>query len=145
MRLIKLNADYSTFSLVERVGNGIPPYLTLSHTWGKDEDEVTFKDIQKGRGLEKSGNKKIDFYARQAKAHNLHHFWLNTCCIDKSSSAELSEAINSMFRWYRNSAVFVVWMWDHAVRLETSTGELVHDWGTGGVASERRGGSLGDG
>jgi len=28
---------------------------------------------------------------------------IDTCCIDKKSSAELSEAINSMYKWYEKS------------------------------------------
>jgi hypothetical protein len=35
-----------------------------------------------------------------------------SCCIDKTSSAELSEAINSMFRWYKNAAVCYVYLSD---------------------------------
>jgi hypothetical protein len=37
--------------------------------------------------------------------------WIDSCCIDKTSSSELSEAINSMFNWYRNSQVWWVPLW----------------------------------
>lgn len=31
--------------------------------------------------------------------------WIDSCCIDKTSSSELSEAINFMYVWYKHSAV----------------------------------------
>ncbi|KAJ4354754.1 Vegetative incompatibility protein HET-E-1 [Ascochyta clinopodiicola] len=92
------------FSLVEYLGNKIPPYAILSHTWGPDGDEVTFKDIVKGRGKSKPGYYKLTFCSQQAAKDGLKFFWVDTCCIDKSSSAELSEAINSMFKWYQKAA-----------------------------------------
>ncbi|KAF2193440.1 TPR-like protein [Zopfia rhizophila CBS 207.26] len=90
------------FSLVEHVGH-IPPYAILSHTWGADHDEVTFKDIVENTGQSKAGYKKLRFCGKQAANDGLQLFWVDTSCIDKSSSAELSEAINSMFQWYRKA------------------------------------------
>jgi hypothetical protein len=103
MRLLQIK-DTGNFSLVERIGNDIPPYAILSHTWGADEDEVTFRDLIEGTGKSKIGYCKLDFCAKQTARDSLEFFWVDTCCIDKSSSAELSEAINSMFRWYRGAA-----------------------------------------
>jgi tetratricopeptide (TPR) repeat protein len=103
MRLLQVK-DGDVFSLVERVGNNIPPYAILSHTWGADEDEVTFRDLVDSTGGTKAGYSKIRFCAQQATKDNLYYIWVDTCCIDKSSSAELSEAINSMFRWYYDAA-----------------------------------------
>lgn len=53
-----------------------------------------------GLGPGKAGYKKIKFYAEQAARDGLRYFWVDSCCIKKSSDAELSESINSMFRWY---------------------------------------------
>jgi hypothetical protein len=103
MRLLRLNDD-GDFSLVEYIGKSTPPYAILSHTWGADSEEVTFKDITDGVGKNKVGYNKIRFCSTQATSNSLQFFWVDTCCIDKSSSAELSEAINSMFSWYRNAA-----------------------------------------
>jgi hypothetical protein len=78
------------------------PYAILSHTWS--DDEVTFQDIQDlSIARSKAGFSKIAATCKKALAHDLDYVWVDTCCIDKSSSAELSEAINSMFRWYKNS------------------------------------------
>ncbi|KAF1951903.1 HET-domain-containing protein [Byssothecium circinans] len=56
-----------------------------------------------GTGKNKTGYNKIQFCGQQAERDGLRYFWVDTCCIDKSSSAELQEAINSMFRWYQNA------------------------------------------
>lgn len=92
MRLLQAN----TISLQEFAENDIPPYAILSHTWEKDE--VSFQDMQEGRCTEKEGYKKIRHACGQALAEKLDYVWVDTCCIDKRSSSELSEAINSMFQ-----------------------------------------------
>jgi hypothetical protein len=102
MRLLRIVAD-GTFSLVEHSGTHIPRYAILSHTWGADTEEVTYKDLMEENGSSKVGYNKLAFCARQATQDGLEYFWVDTCCIDKSSSAELAEAINSMFMWYQNA------------------------------------------
>ncbi len=88
-------------------------YAILSHTW--EEDELTFSD---GQNLgsqsvsQKKGYLKIDFTCRQAEADELRYAWIDTCCINQDSSAELSEAINSMFRWYQNAEKCYVYLSD---------------------------------
>ena len=111
MRLVQIQADGS-FSLVNYDSTPIPPYAILSHTWGDDKDEVNYEDMRMERRSRKSGDAKLDFCARQASKDGLQHFWIDTCCIDKSSSAELSESITSMFRWYKNSAQCYVYLAD---------------------------------
>ncbi|KAF2734398.1 heterokaryon incompatibility, partial [Polyplosphaeria fusca] len=77
----------------------IPRHAILSHLWGADEAEVTFKDIMGGTGQHKLGYNKIRFCGE--KAHKkLQYFWIDTCCVDKLNNVELQDAINSMFRWY---------------------------------------------
>ena len=114
MRLLKLKDD-GDFSLIEFIDDEIPQYAILSHTWGADDEEVTFNDIVKGTGKSKAGYTKIRFSGKQATKDGLHYFWVDTCCIDKSSSAELSEAINSMFRWYHNAAKCYVYLSDVSI------------------------------
>ncbi|KAH8723065.1 heterokaryon incompatibility protein-domain-containing protein [Phaeosphaeriaceae sp. PMI808] len=103
MRLLRLE-DNGDFSLFEYVGNHIPRYAILSHTWGADHEEVSFKDLMERTGKNRAGYCKLAFCGKQAAKDGLQFFWVDTCCIDKSSSAELSEAINSMFRWYHDAA-----------------------------------------
>jgi hypothetical protein len=112
MRLLQCNSD-GEFSLTEDlVGSKIPEYAILSHTWGADTEEVTYRDLIDGTGKKKGGYKKIRLCEAQARRHGLQYFWVDTCCIDKSSSAELAEAINSMFRWYYNAAKCYVFLAD---------------------------------
>jgi ankyrin repeat protein len=111
MRLLKVEDD-NKLSLVEFFGSDIPPYAILSHTWGADHEEVTHKDILDGVGESKAGYKKIRFCGKQAIKNDLYYFWVDTCCIDKSSSTELQEAINSMFRWYQEAARCYVYLSD---------------------------------
>lgn len=111
MRLLHLDTN-GDLSLGEYVGSDIPPYAILSHTWGALHEEVTFKDLIEGTGKDKKGYCKITFCGNQAAKDNLEYFWVDTCCIDKSSSAELSEAINSMFNWYKKSRLCYVYLED---------------------------------
>ncbi|PCD30074.1 hypothetical protein FGRA07_10224 [Fusarium graminearum] len=91
-----------------------PPYAILSHTWY--DDEVSFQDIKSiptGNDLEsKAGWFKIEHACRLTLSFGLSYIWVDTCCIDKSSSAELQEAINSMFRWYKLAQICFAYLSD---------------------------------
>jgi hypothetical protein len=103
MRLLELNNN-GEVSLTKSLTRDIPPYAILSHTWGEDDEEVTFQDLTQGVGKGKAGYGKIRFCGNQAARDGLQFFWIDTCCINKSDANELSEALNSMFRWYRDAA-----------------------------------------
>jgi hypothetical protein len=81
----------------------IPPYVILSHTWG--DDEVTFEDIDQDHAKGMQGYRKIAKCCEQAVRDGYEWAWIDTCCIDKRSSSELSEAINSMYKWYWDSEI----------------------------------------
>ncbi|RBR24521.1 uncharacterized protein FIESC28_02717 [Fusarium coffeatum] len=107
MRLI----NTTTLEVEEFFDVSIPEYAILSHTWG--DGEVSLQDWadRKNRRF-KPGFQKIIWACTQAVKDQLGYVWVDTNCIDKSSSAELSEAINSMFKWYRRSAVCYVYLED---------------------------------
>ncbi|KAI1460038.1 HET-domain-containing protein [Annulohypoxylon moriforme] len=96
------------------------PYAILSHTWGPEE--ITFQEltlINRNRDVtashpstSKAGYRKIQGCCDQARENGLEWVWVDTCCIDKTSSSELSEAINSMYRWYEESRVCYVYLDD---------------------------------
>lgn len=111
MRLLQFNGRDS-FSLAEFAGVEIPRYAILSHTWGADGEEVTFEDLKGVITRSKSGYEKLRFCAIQAASDGLQYFWVDTCCMDKSSLVELQHAINSMFRWYQNAARCYVYLSD---------------------------------
>jgi len=119
MRL--LNAETKVLESFE--GENVPDYAVLSHTWGPAQEEILFRDIEWDPTWEATtgppqdspkavGWKKLIGACRQTLASDLQYIWIDTCCIDKSSSAELSEAINSMFRWYANSVVCYAYLAD---------------------------------
>ncbi|KAK4182784.1 heterokaryon incompatibility, partial [Podospora australis] len=123
MRLLRTDR----IQLIEAFGDNVPPYAILSHTWG--EGEVLFQDLQHP-GLEsltwdtlddaslqshlppaarialrKAGFKKIQNVARLARRNDHHFIWVDTCCIDKTNSAELLEAVSAMCRYYQKAEV----------------------------------------
>jgi hypothetical protein len=90
-----------------------PPYAILSHTWGKPEDEVSFQDMANILAYKhKTGFKKLRSFCKQAKRKGYEYAWADTVCIDKNSSSELSEAINSMYKWYERAQVCCVHLED---------------------------------
>lgn len=112
MRLLKRNLS-GVFSLkLWDDTEVLPPYAILCHTWGPAADEVLFRDIQDGTAFAKKCYEKLAFCAARAANDGLEYFWVDTCCIDKSSSAELMTAINSMYSWYRNAKCCYVYMSD---------------------------------
>jgi hypothetical protein len=123
MRLLELQDDGQLSLTKDLSDDATPPYGILSHTWGEDEQEVTFIDVTDNTTVlkEKAGYQKIEFCGKQAASDGLQYFWVDTCCIDKSNSTELSEAINSMFRWYQNAAKCYVYLSDVSVGGQAQT------------------------
>ncbi|KAK4449016.1 hypothetical protein QBC34DRAFT_406522 [Podospora aff. communis PSN243] len=123
MRLLRA-ADLRIIDFVD--DDNAPDYAILSHTWGNDE--VTLQDVQRlttnpdprphphmsrqNASRKEKGLEKVQRCCTRAMADGLDFVWVDTCCIDKTSSAELSEAINSMYRWYQNAEVCYVYLAD---------------------------------
>lgn len=112
MRL--LNTE--TVELHEFFEKNIPIYAILSHRW--ELEEITFKDVMKRRNLEAAGWNKVKQCCTFVRGLGLNWVWIDTCCIDKRSSAELSEAIHSMYRWYADAHVCFVYLNDVHCRSE---------------------------
>ncbi|KAL4063365.1 heterokaryon incompatibility protein-domain-containing protein [Scleroderma yunnanense] len=94
-------------------------YAILSHRWIDQEvsyDEMTelakMEEEARDEIRQRSGYQKILDSCEQAKKDEYKWLWVDTCCINKESSAELSEAINSMYRWYENSKVCYAYLHD---------------------------------
>ncbi|KAN0089614.1 Heterokaryon incompatibility protein (HET) domain containing protein [Hyaloscypha variabilis] len=112
MRLLNIQ----TMKMEEYYDKAVPRYAILSHRWG-DEEKAAIK--------RKSGYSKIVSCAELAQKHQfgrgeifpLSHVWIDTCCIDKTNNAELSEAINSMFKWYRDAWGCIVYLSDVSAGL----------------------------
>ena len=71
MRLLERNSAGELSLTKDFVGDDIPEYAMLSHTWGADTEEVTFKDLQKRTYRKKASYKKIWFCGEQARRDNL--------------------------------------------------------------------------
>jgi hypothetical protein len=93
-----------------------PRYAILSHRWG--DQEISFQELEAGLGKDKDGYQKIATFCAQARDRGFEWAWVDTCGIDKTSSAELSEAINSMYKWYEQSAVCFVYLPDVTAQVQ---------------------------
>ncbi|KAI0095810.1 heterokaryon incompatibility protein-domain-containing protein [Nemania sp. FL0031] len=112
MRLIKVEDSGFTLTKEYAKGDNIPPYAILSHTWGDKDDEIYMRDIQDNKFKQKAAYRKLLFCSTRAASDGLQHFWIDTCCIDQANTVELTRAINSMFRWYKNAEKCYVYLSD---------------------------------
>ncbi|KAJ4215437.1 hypothetical protein NW759_009854 [Fusarium solani] len=114
MRLLHRDAQGEFELTRELAGEKLPRYVVLSYAWPLDnEAESSFQDLTQGDAYSKpDGYAKIRFCGKQAAKDGLEYFWLDICCINKESSAELQEAITSMFSWYRNADRCYAYLWD---------------------------------
>lgn len=95
-----------------RYGQATPPYAILSHTW--EDNEITLQEFTSATAKikAKKGYVKVTQACALALKDGIDYVWVDTCCIDKTSSAELAEAINSMFQWYRDAHVCYAYLSD---------------------------------
>ncbi|KAI1774759.1 HET-domain-containing protein [Hypoxylon cercidicola] len=126
MRLI----NTSTGWVEEFLGRNIPKYAILSHTW--EEEEVSFKDMSNSDHMRKKGYRKICKTCQMASQAGIPYAWVDTCCIDKSSGAELTEAINSMYRWYERAEICYVYLSDLPASAPLNTALRRCRWNTRG-------------
>ncbi|KDR71697.1 hypothetical protein GALMADRAFT_775520 [Galerina marginata CBS 339.88] len=115
MRLL----DVNTLNIEEFFNEmDCPTYAILSHTWG--DGEVSLQDFSTPAATSMAGYRKIENCCKQARKDGFDYVWIDTCCIDKTSSAELSEAINSMYKWYKRARVCYVYLSDVPTDDDTS-------------------------
>jgi hypothetical protein len=105
----------TSLELEEFFASDVPPYAILSHMW--ETEEVSFQDMHGNQSIREAASRKQGFIkvlksTAQAAADGHDYVWIDTCCIDKKSSAELSESINSMFRWYKRAVVCYAFLAD---------------------------------
>ncbi|KIO03139.1 hypothetical protein M404DRAFT_635279 [Pisolithus tinctorius Marx 270] len=117
----------STTPVLNDFHGTVPKYAILSHRW-VDNDEVDYREMTKLAKMEnrdkirgRSGYQKVLKSCQQAKNDGFKWYWVDTCCIDKRNSSELSEAINSMFLWYESSQKCYAYLHDVAVAVFPTT------------------------
>jgi len=79
MRLVQCKSTGEFCLTKDLVGDNLPRYAILSHTWGLDTEEVTFKDLIDGTDTDKPGYEKIRFCGEQARRDELQYMWVDTC------------------------------------------------------------------
>jgi hypothetical protein len=122
----------TTLKLHQFFGSNIPEYSILSHTW--EDEEITFQELAlpSSRVIRKKGYIKVKETCLRALDHGVQYAWIDTCCIDKTSSAELTESINSMFQWYKNAANCYVYLSDFPLGIRAQDGLATCRWFTRG-------------
>ncbi|KAF2164795.1 hypothetical protein M409DRAFT_67537 [Zasmidium cellare ATCC 36951] len=110
MRLL----NKQTFEIESFLDDEVPPYIILSHRWSGAETSMQEFALQRrlSRDQWSPGTAKVLTFCEHIRSYEEQYVWVDTCCIDKSSSAELQEAINSMFKWYHQAEQCVVYMHD---------------------------------
>lgn len=135
MKLLRVDSvlTENTLLILEEHIAAKPRYAILSHTWAKDE--VLYQHVLDNTARQRQGFAKILYTAQQAWKDKLEYIWVDTCCIDKSSSAELQEAINSMYGWYSEAQVCYAYLSNvtNAADTEEGRAEFVNSrWFTRG-------------
>ncbi|KAJ5376515.1 heterokaryon incompatibility protein-domain-containing protein [Penicillium cosmopolitanum] len=128
MRLIHTHS----LELWEFADNEVPEkYAILSHRWEKKEEEISFQEMLHANDVtrHKIGYRKIESFCENARDDGFDFAWVDTCCINKDSSAELSEAINSMFRWYQQAKKCYAYLADvHTIEQLSSSKWFERGW-----------------
>jgi len=114
IRLLTYKPSSNDFELVA-FHSDPPPYAILSHTWTEGQ-EVTYDELLAGTEKDKAGYAKIRFCRERVDSDGYKYFWVDTCCINKSSRAELQTAIASMFQWYKRAAKCYVYLPDVSMK-----------------------------
>ncbi|CAK7222093.1 hypothetical protein SCUCBS95973_004724 [Sporothrix curviconia] len=115
---------------IKEFAQDVPQYAILSHTW--EVEELSFALLSEHGPsrlvTKRKGWSKIDWACEQAIEDGLEYVWVDTVCIDKTSSVELSEAINSMYDYYKNASACYVYLFDvcsHRSEEECPTDQTV--------------------
>lgn len=109
-----------------------PGYAILSHRW--ENEEITYDDMRKGLAQyqSKKGYHKLHKVCEQARDDGIDYVWIDTCCINRDSSHELGEAINSMFAWYAGAVVCYAFLPDvemgHSVKTLDNSAWFTRGW-----------------
>lgn len=122
-----------------------PQYAVLSHTWGNEElsyldllyltsdipasSAAIVQALLRNPSRDRAGFRKLQECCKLARSRGVEWIWVDTCCIDKSSSAELSEAINSMYSWYQDAVECYVYLFDISTQSSDFAGMSVEDFG----------------
>ena len=95
--------------MLRQIIQEVVQYVILSHRWDEIAGEPTSQDISGGKRCV-AGFKKLAQFCKTSSKLGHKLAWVDTCCIDKTNAAELSEAIHAMYKWYANSYLCIVYL-----------------------------------
>ncbi|KAH9920840.1 heterokaryon incompatibility protein-domain-containing protein, partial [Epithele typhae] len=104
--------DTSTGRFSDQLHHRRVRYAILSHVWSRREHSNYAEYPAPDSSILPHLSDKVQKACELARSHNFKYLWIDTCCIDKTSSSELSKAINSMFEWYRCAKVCYAFLVD---------------------------------
>ena len=114
-------------TILRQVIQEIVKYVVLSHRWGETSGEANYQDIASGRRRVARFKKLVQF-CKTSRQLGCKLVWVDTCCIDKTNAAELTEAIHAMYKWYASSSICIAYLSE-----STSYGDWVREsWFTRG-------------
>ena len=130
MRLLHYNSQNEISLTDDLAEHKQPPYAILSHCWAQNNsEEVLLAEVETVEGRKKLGYKKIKFCAERARNDKLSYFWIDTCCIDKTNSVVVQEAITSMYRWYSQAVKCYVYLPDVYCQQQDDPSSDFSAWG----------------
>jgi hypothetical protein len=122
MRLIYQQPDGSLGLTKALDPKEVPQFAILSHTWSSEEDdEVSYQDFVGNTMSTKTGYQKLIFLMARAHSDGLEYAWLDTCCINRDSEAEVSETVRTMYQWYGKASKCYVYLSDLAPQYDISS------------------------
>ncbi|KAJ8515318.1 hypothetical protein ONZ45_g7251 [Pleurotus djamor] len=89
---------------------GCHPYAILSHRWATNEPR--FKQIHGKEDLPPPTSKFMRFCVVARERYGCRYVWADSVCIDQDNLEELNESIPSMFAWYQNAEICIVYLQD---------------------------------
>ena len=118
----------STRKVQEFSPGQIPPYIILSHRW--EDQEISYKDLTEPKQdpSKLKGWTKLNSFCSLVRQDGWEWAWMDTCCIDRSSSADLSEAINSMYQWYEQAEFCITYLADISIVKDETGVERKRFW-----------------
>lgn len=114
-----------TLEFEELFGDREPEYAILSHRW--ETGEVSFEELHSPKARKKKGYAKIYNFCDEVRSQGYNYAWVDTCCINQKNFTELTEAINSMFSWYKNSSTCVTYLSDFLLRSDLGQQQFESD------------------
>lgn len=115
MDLVASMTECMDTARIKRVVKEFFRYVMFSHRWQGREplcSDIGDQSIYSLPTEDMPTAIKLQTFCRTADKAGYRWAWSDTCCIDQTNQREFEKSINSMFRWYHNSSLTFVYLWD---------------------------------